>query len=53
MTREATAAEMQVAKTTPSAGIPACARICGLITTMYAIVMKVVSPPTNSRRTVV
>jgi hypothetical protein len=34
MTSDAAAEEMQVANSTPSAGIPACARICGLTTMM-------------------
>ena len=48
MTSVATAAERQVANTTPSTGIPACARICGFTTTMYAMVRKVVRPPSIS-----
>ena len=36
-----------------SAGMPAVFRMAGLTATMYAIVKKVVSPATTSRRTVV
>src|ERR1700677_1754822 len=48
-----TAEARQVAKSTPSTGIPACARISGLTTTTYAMVIKVVSPASSSMRTVV
>src|SRR5580692_686207 len=48
-----TAEARHVAKSTPSTGIPACPRICGLTTTTYAMVMKVVRPARSSTRTVV
>src|ERR1700722_12153900 len=48
-----TAEARHVAKSTPSTGIPACPRICGLTTTTYAMVMKVVRPARSSMRTVV
>ena len=35
---------------TPSGGMPASARICGLTTTMYAMVTNVVRPPSISWR---
>ena len=44
----ATAAEMHVAKSTPSTGIPVSAKIRGFTTTMYAMVTNVVSPPSIS-----
>ena len=53
ITSVAIAADTHVANKTPSTGMPACERICGFTTTTYAMVMNVVSPASNSWRTVV